>query len=166
MAFSSLSVAHALLVQAQQCGQALNPIRLQRLLYLADGVWTARMGRPLLRERPHAWQHGPIYPSVYHAFAEAGHRPIESPATRWSWRHLAHRPVPPSRNQEVLALLAALMATYGRVSTDGLNAIVRDPHGPWADARCQALGVFGPPMPAAALHETFSTDLSMSPSQA
>ena len=47
---------------------SLNPMRLQKLLYYAQGWSLAERGRPLFPEAIQAWAYGPVVPEVYHRF--------------------------------------------------------------------------------------------------
>ena len=57
----------------------LSPMKLQKVLYFANGMNLALTGKPLIREAVEAWQYGPVVESVYHKFKEWGSRPITKP---------------------------------------------------------------------------------------
>jgi uncharacterized phage-associated protein len=50
----------------------LSNMKLQKLLYYAQGHYLAFFGEPLFDEELEAWSHGPVVPSVYRAFKENG----------------------------------------------------------------------------------------------
>ncbi|SOD97113.1 Panacea domain-containing protein [Spirosoma fluviale] len=54
-------------------------MKLQKMLYFANGLHLALTDNPLLKEEVEAWQYGPVVSSVYQRFKEWGSRPITSP---------------------------------------------------------------------------------------
>ncbi len=46
----------------------ITPLMLQKLLYYANGIHDALLGRPLFTSRCEAWIHGPVYRDVYDVF--------------------------------------------------------------------------------------------------
>lgn len=51
-------------------------LRLQKLLYYAQGWYLAMTGSPLFSERIEAWKHGPVVKDVYHVFSNFGYQAI------------------------------------------------------------------------------------------
>jgi uncharacterized phage-associated protein len=56
-------------------------MKLNKLLYYAQGTHLARTGHPLFRDQIEAWPHGPVVPSVYQRYKEFGAGPIPSAST-------------------------------------------------------------------------------------
>ena len=56
---------------------AFSGLKLQKLLYYAQGYALVLLGRPLFPERIKAWSHGPVVPQVWHEFKD-----LESPLPR------------------------------------------------------------------------------------
>lgn len=52
------------------------PLKLQKLLYLAQGFSFAFYDRELFNENIEAWVHGPVVPSVYHEYSSFKYNPI------------------------------------------------------------------------------------------
>lgn len=46
----------------------LSNLKLQKLLYYAQGHHLAVFGQPLFNDKIQAWSHGPVVPDVYHQF--------------------------------------------------------------------------------------------------
>ena len=55
---------------------AVSNLKLQKLIYYAKGFYQALNDSPLFPERLEAWLHGPVVPSVYHAFKDYSSGPI------------------------------------------------------------------------------------------
>ena len=53
-------------------GDLMTNLRLQKLLYFAQGWHLARFGRPLFDASIEAWPYGPVVPEVYRAYKEYG----------------------------------------------------------------------------------------------
>ncbi|HEY4393969.1 MAG TPA: type II toxin-antitoxin system antitoxin SocA domain-containing protein [Polyangia bacterium] len=61
-------------------GDLTSNLKLQKLLYYAQGVHLALHSRPLFGERIEAWKHGPVCPPVYGRFKAYASTPIPRPA--------------------------------------------------------------------------------------
>lgn len=55
----------------------LTNLKLQKLLYYAQGCHLAIFGEALFDDKIEAWDLGPVVPSAYHAFKPCGRQPIE-----------------------------------------------------------------------------------------
>lgn len=55
---------------------SITNLKLQKLLYYAQGYHLAMTGRPLFSERIEAWDHGPVVREVYHECKRFGGNPI------------------------------------------------------------------------------------------
>lgn len=53
-------------------------LKLNKLVYYAHAWHLGNGAGPLFPETVEAWPHGPIVPTLYHAFKDAGRRPIKS----------------------------------------------------------------------------------------
>lgn len=51
---------------------AVTNLKLQKLLYYAQGTTLARTGGPLFRQQIEAWAHGPVVADVYHVYKKFG----------------------------------------------------------------------------------------------
>lgn len=59
-------------LQDEEVGDFISNLKLQKLLYYAQGFHLAETGRPLFDDPIAAWQHGPVVADVYHTFKEFG----------------------------------------------------------------------------------------------
>jgi len=61
-------------------GEGISNLKLQKLVYYAQGFYCAIYDEPLFKdERMEAWTHGPVVPNLYHKYKEFGKNPIPSP---------------------------------------------------------------------------------------
>lgn len=52
-------------------------LKLQKILYYAQGLYLVHVKKPLFEERIEAWVHGPVVPEVYHQFKQYGYNEIK-----------------------------------------------------------------------------------------
>lgn len=56
-------------------------MKLQKLLYYANGWWLATEGEPLLNENPQVWRYGPVFRWLYSSLSGFGHGNIGGPVS-------------------------------------------------------------------------------------
>lgn len=56
----------------------VTPMKLQKLLYYAQGHYLHDFGQPLFSDAIKAWSHGPVVPEVWHQFRGSGSDPIST----------------------------------------------------------------------------------------
>ncbi len=64
--------------QDPDAGDLMSNMKLQKLVYYAQGFYLAMVDTPLFNERIEAWEHGPVCVDLYHKYKEygAGYIPI------------------------------------------------------------------------------------------
>ena len=60
----------------EEAGDSISNLKLQKLLYYAQGFHLAVYGEPLFNEQIKAWMHGPVVPQVYHDYRDFRAGPI------------------------------------------------------------------------------------------
>jgi len=90
----------------ETAGDVLTNLKLQKLLYYAQGFHLAVYGRPLFHETIEAWEYGPVVPAVYHALKKNGSDPIRKIGDN----RLPHLP------HNVSGLLDEINSVYGQFS--------------------------------------------------
>lgn len=61
-----------LMMDSQNEGNGISNLKLQKLVYYAQGFFCAIYGRPLFIEPIEAWTHGPVVPDIYHQYKAYG----------------------------------------------------------------------------------------------
>ena len=61
-----------LFLDYQNQGDGISNLKLQKLVYYAQGFYSAIFDAPLFREDISAWQHGPVVEGLYHEYKEYG----------------------------------------------------------------------------------------------
>jgi uncharacterized phage-associated protein len=106
----------------EDSGDSIANLKLQKLVYFAQGLHLAMQGQPLFQDPIEAWDYGPVVPGLYHAFKHRGNRAIEPPE-----RFEADDYLP-----EVREILDAVLTVYGQFSAWKLRDITHD-EPPWRD---------------------------------
>ena len=122
---SALKVADYFLgLVDEEAGDSLSNLKLQKLVYYAQGFHLALTGDPLFDDPIEAWEHGPVVPSLYRAFKCYGSGPIPPPDNGID---LDCYP------EEVRDLLDEVFQVYGQYSAWKLRNMTHvEP--PWVDA--------------------------------
>ncbi|WP_353932474.1 type II toxin-antitoxin system antitoxin SocA domain-containing protein [Okeanomitos corallinicola TIOX110] len=63
----------------EDAGDLISNLKLQKLLYYAQGFHLALYNEPLFPELVEAWIHGPVVPEVYHEYKNFGSNAIPIP---------------------------------------------------------------------------------------
>lgn len=70
---------YLLLKTDDETGDLISNLKLQKLVYYAQGLNLALHDEPLFEETLEAWTHGPVVPSLYHEYKEFGSGCISPP---------------------------------------------------------------------------------------
>jgi uncharacterized phage-associated protein len=77
---SALDVAkYFLALIDEDSGDSITNLKLQKLVYYAQGFSLAILSKPLFSDTIQAWEHGPVIPSVYDKYKKHGARNIPKP---------------------------------------------------------------------------------------
>ena len=69
-------LAHNRIAANDEGAEYISNLKLQKLLYYAQGCFLAATDSPLFDDHIVAWQHGPVVESVYHKYKENGAKGI------------------------------------------------------------------------------------------
>jgi uncharacterized phage-associated protein len=106
----------------EDSGDSISNLKLQKLVYFAQGLHLTMQGEPLFSHPIEAWDHGPVIPGLYLAFKHRGNRAIEPPEKFDADDYLP----------EVREILDAVLTVYGQFSAWKLRDITHD-EPPWRD---------------------------------
>lgn len=132
MAYPPLAVANSFVSMAIEENDPVTPMKLQKLVYYANGWWMAiNKGRPLIDGEFQAWKFGPVNPEIYHAFCFYGQDPIselgEDPEDYFS---LGQTP-PLIRDGETQEFLMQVWKGYGHFSGVELSKMTHEENTAW-----------------------------------
>lgn len=118
---NSIDVAKWFLAQSnEEAGDLVSNLKLQKLVYYAQGFHLAVFEKPLFDDVIEAWTHGPVVPNVYHHYKQHGSGSI---------------PVPQDFNPDVFSsdqveLLNEVQQIYGQYSAWRLREMTHE-ETPW-----------------------------------
>lgn len=64
----------------EESGDTISNLKLQKLVYYAQGFSLALLKRPLFEEQIEAWMHGPVVPAIYRKYKKHGNQALPIPA--------------------------------------------------------------------------------------
>jgi uncharacterized phage-associated protein len=127
MTLTALDVAKYFLA-LQDDEEAISNLKLQKLLYYAQGFHLAITGRALFDEDIRVWEHGPVVPAVWREYNHYAERPIPRP------RDFNPRVL----NEDTRSLLDEVSSVYGQFSAWRLREMTHaEP--PWKNTPSQAV---------------------------
>ena len=100
----------------------MDNLKINKLLYYAQGWSLAKFGIPLFDEKIEAWDYGPVVPEVYHAFKCCGKDPINEPQDIFDESRLS---------TDELELLVDVYNAYGKYTGWALKEMTHEKGSPW-----------------------------------
>jgi len=107
----------------EEVGDSISNLKLQKLVYYAQGFHLAINNEPLFADTIEAWAHGPVVPSLYHDYKDSGSLSIPVP-TDFDINKLS---------RVVRELLDEVYKVYGQFSAWKLRNMTHE-EPPWKDA--------------------------------
>lgn len=118
-------------------------LKLQKLLYYAQGLYLAQYNKPLFREKILAWEHGPVIKEVYDQYKSFGGNGIKFSGSNisfadnieeflekiynrfgqysaWKLRNMTHEEEPWQKTEQNSEIKTNIMKEYFRKNTYGL----------------------------------------------
>lgn len=121
---SCYDIADYFLAQMDEdAGDLISNLKLQKLVYYAQGFHLALYNKPLFTEKIEAWIHGAVIPDLYHQFKDYGPMPLPRP------KNLDFSIF----SDQVKELLDEVYAVYGQYSAWRLREMVHS-EAPWKNA--------------------------------
>ena len=108
--------------QDEESGDTISNLKLQKLVYYAQGFHLAMYGEALFSEPIEAWIHGPVVPELYQRFKQFGSGAI-APPTQIDYSKYG---------KQTKDLLNEVYSVYGQFSGWKLRNMTHD-EAPWAN---------------------------------
>lgn len=70
--YSAFDVAQYFLFKAEKDGELISNLKLQKLVYYAQGLHLAHNGAPIFKEKIKAWNYGPVVLELYTKYKKYG----------------------------------------------------------------------------------------------
>lgn len=107
-------------------GSTITPLKLQKILYYAQGYYLALNDCELFKEDFQAWVHGPVNPKIYDMYKSYGYNSIDYPKTK-----------PKKIEKNTLDFLYSIWDTFGIFDGKYLEGLTHT-EDPWVIARKKA----------------------------
>lgn len=135
--YPAKGIANAFLQRSFNGREKIEPMKLQKLVYLAHGYYlAATKGNPLINEAFEAWKYGPVVPSLYHEFKHCGAQPISELATEVDFEKFDFEPVAaPESDKLVRDVIDFVWDTYKGWSGLKLSDLSHKPGWAWERTR-------------------------------
>ena len=131
MANISVAAANSLLELSFADDKFISPLKLQKLLYFVHKEYLKRNnGVPLITEQFHAWDYGPVLPTVYHAFKPFGSKSITKFMAEYGEVHIISE-----KNKIFKAALEDVWERYSDLTAQRLVDLTHVKGGAWEAAR-------------------------------
>jgi uncharacterized phage-associated protein len=124
MPYFAAQIANEFIRRGKADAVNVDPLKLQKLVYLAHGWHLAFLGTPLISEPVEAWRYGPVVRSLYRQFKEFGVSPITTEAD------LPKAPIEPIDDKS-RSLLDQIWKTYGKKNGLELSMLTHEPGTAW-----------------------------------
>jgi len=113
-----LDVANFFLIASdnEENQDGISNMKIQKLLYYAQGFHLALFDAPLFSSAIKAWTHGPVCPNVYHEYKKYGKNPIPVP-TKFSYKVFS---------KEQIDLLNEVYEVFGQFSAGKLRRMTHE----------------------------------------
>ncbi len=108
-----------------EIGDVISNLKVQKLVYYAQGFHLAMYDDPLFEEEIYAWEHGPVVPDLYHEYKCFGSGEIRQPEDYDAYEILT---------VEQIDLLKEVYLVYGQYSAWKLRDMTHNER-PWAETR-------------------------------
>lgn len=121
-------------------------MQLIKLVYFAHGWHLAWYDQALIGDDVEAWRHGPVIPSVYHAFKKYGREPIERPTygeydlvidiglVDLDDKIIKPKPIHQNFPDDARHVMDQVFLTYGNLSGLQLSRLTHEAGAPWEQA--------------------------------
>lgn len=131
MSFDGRAIANYILDQCDAHGRAVTNLALQKIVYFCH-VWSLiKLGKPLVKHKFEAWQHGPVLQYLYHEFKDYDRNPITTRATALDF-NTGKRVVATCHIDEATAnFLEAVIEFYSQLTAGYLVELSHARGGPW-----------------------------------
>ncbi len=120
--YNASEISNAFIELAQNEDKRLSNMQLQKLVYIAFGLYAARINAPMFSDEIHAWNFGPVIPSLYHKLKKYSAEdildliPVKKTVTKFS---------------KEMHIINEVWADYGSFSARKLSDLTHKADTPW-----------------------------------
>jgi len=120
---------------------SLTHMKLQKLVFFVHAWGLALYGQSPVKERPQAWEYGPVFDTLYHELKEYGAKPVTSYLLQMNPKTGKREALIPSQDSlKFNRLFNQVREKYGNLSALHLSELSHEDGSPWEKARQRAKG--------------------------
>ena len=123
--YKATDIANFLVYLMSDSCDDLTNLKLNKILYYAQGHYLKNYGKPLFEDAIEAWPHGPVVHSVYHSYKCFNNQPI----TEYNEEKVS------LIEDKVKSFLVDVARKYGRFTASTLRNMTHKPKSPWAETQ-------------------------------
>lgn len=127
---------------------SINITKIQKLLYIAYGIYLAVKGHRLTDEHPQAWPYGPVFPTTRNKLIKLDFNAINKDDPEFS----GYR-----SDKDLNSLLNLVFQTFGSWTAGQLSQWSHSPSSPWEIATCEEGFKWGDTIPDQSIEEYFKS---------
>jgi len=135
MAYPAKAVANYFLDLAKRDGTTIDPLKMQKLIYYANGWHWALLDEPLIREYVEAWPYGPVIRSIYDEFKKYGNHPITEQAKEIDENFDICIPEITANDDQTRSFIERIWETHSIYTSIQLSNSTHLENSPWHKAR-------------------------------
>lgn len=124
LVYSVTALANAILKKSREKNIDITNLKMQKLVYFAQGFSLALLDRPLFPEEIQAWTYGPVIPSLYNELKKFGSEPLKG--------MIESDDIVAEEDAQVSQLLDEVIDRFGKLSASDLVALSHKDGSPWA----------------------------------
>ena len=123
--YKATDIANFLVYLMSDSCDDLTNLKLNKILYYAQGHYLKNFGEPLFDDKIEAWQYGPVVNSVYHTYKCFNNQPITG----------CNAEKVNLIEDKVKSFLVDIARKYGRFTASTLLNMTHKPKSPWAEVQ-------------------------------
>lgn len=131
MAVTAKAVANRLLDLATKQGRTIDPLQMQKLVYLVEGWCLGAADRSMFADPIEAWDYGPVVPDLYYALRRFGASPIQGELLDYDYASESIVRADGAFDPEEAAIVETVWDIYGALSGPQLINLTHQPGSPW-----------------------------------
>lgn len=122
------NVANRFIKLADQDGEQLTPLQIQKLVYFAHAWMLGIHQKELIWQPVEAWKLGPVVPAIYHALSHYKSDPVDKPLP-------IHKEDILPFNEKEDYIIGSVYEQYGKLSGIKLSNLTHTKGSPWSSTK-------------------------------
>jgi uncharacterized phage-associated protein len=131
VAYAAAAIANAFLTRSFRDRIPIDPMKMQKLCYLAQGYSLVEREESLFDEKFEAWKFGPVLPSLYHLLKTYRWRSVDQFLRDYDYETRRYVEAPVPTDSVVNEIIDFVWKNYGSMDAIDLSDWTHENSGPW-----------------------------------